>query len=63
MQPIPEMLACCTAATRFSQIPFSQEMNMKHTSMRFTGLWAGIFLTLVPFGDPDVGADGVEWNA
>ena len=58
MQPIPEMLACCTAATRFSQIPFSQEMNMKLTS-----LWAGIFLTLIPVGDPDVGADGVEWNA
>jgi len=36
---------------------------MNHTSMRFTGLWAGIFLTLVPVGDPDVGADGVEWNA
>ena len=35
---------------------------MKHTSMRFTGLWAGIFLTLVPVGDPDSGADGVEWN-
>ena len=31
---------------------------MKHTSMRFTGLWAGVFLTLIPVGDPDVGADG-----
>ena len=30
---------------------------MKHTSMRFTGLWTGIFLTLVPVGDPDVGVD------
>jgi Small metal-binding protein len=25
-------------------------MNMKHTSMRFTGLWVGIFLTLASFG-------------
>ncbi|MGZ8239746.1 MAG: hypothetical protein ACXWTY_17950 [Methylobacter sp.] len=34
---------------------------MKHTSMRFTGFWEGIFLTFVPVGDPDVGAD-VGWS-
>ncbi len=29
---------------------FSQEMNMKITNMKLTGLWAGIILTLTSFG-------------
>jgi uncharacterized protein YjbJ (UPF0337 family) len=44
----PVRLACCTAATKYFQI-FLEEMNMKFTHIKLTGLVAVIVLAFCSF--------------
>jgi uncharacterized protein YjbJ (UPF0337 family) len=50
VQSGPDRLACCTAGNEILTNTFLQEINMKLTNMKLTGLGAVLVLTFCSFG-------------